>query len=113
LRSPGPGGASKRSIFPMNGQIKALRPPKVKETRPKPAVFAPRMATQPLAESRLLGPIGAMKINHRPKTYAGPVSDHFDGMRFYDPDGVPPKSLSEVLRWQFGRGRKRAIWPDW
>jgi hypothetical protein len=34
------------------------------------------------------------------KTYAGPVSDHFDGTRFFDPDGVPPKSLGEVLCWQ-------------
>jgi L-ascorbate metabolism protein UlaG (beta-lactamase superfamily) len=47
------------------------------------------------------------------KTYSGPVSDHFDGERFFDPDGVPPKSLRQVLRWQFGRGRKRAIWPEW
>jgi len=46
-------------------------------------------------------------------SYDGPASDHFDGERFYDPDGVPPRSLGEVLRWQFGRGRKRAIWPDW
>jgi L-ascorbate metabolism protein UlaG (beta-lactamase superfamily) len=54
-----------------------------------------------------------MKTTRRSKTYAGPVSDHFDGTRFFDPDGVPPKSLREVLRWQFGGGRKRAIWPDW
>src|SRR2546426_1820350 len=47
------------------------------------------------------------------KTYDGPVSDHFDGTRFFDPDGVPPKSLAEVLRWQFGTDRKRASWPDW
>jgi L-ascorbate metabolism protein UlaG (beta-lactamase superfamily) len=47
------------------------------------------------------------------KTYSGPISDHFDGERFFDPDGVPPKSLRQVLRWQFGRGRKRAIWPEW
>ncbi len=47
------------------------------------------------------------------KTYDGPVSDHFDGTRFFDPDGVPPKSLGEVLRWQFGTDRKRASWPDW
>jgi hypothetical protein len=47
------------------------------------------------------------------KTYEGPVSDHFDGTRFFDPDGVPPKSLGEVLRWQFGTDRKRASWPDW
>jgi L-ascorbate metabolism protein UlaG (beta-lactamase superfamily) len=47
------------------------------------------------------------------KTYEGPVSDHFDGLHFFDPDGAPPKSLAEVLRWQFGSGRKRAAWPDW
>jgi L-ascorbate metabolism protein UlaG (beta-lactamase superfamily) len=50
---------------------------------------------------------------YRMKTYSGPVSDHFDGMRFIDPDGSPPKSLAEVLRWQFGPGRQRQAWPDW
>src|SRR5215204_6506625 len=49
----------------------------------------------------------------RMKTYDGPVSDHFDGMHFFDPDGSPPKSLGEVLRWQFGGGRQRAAWPEW
>jgi L-ascorbate metabolism protein UlaG (beta-lactamase superfamily) len=47
------------------------------------------------------------------KTYAGPVSDHFDGERFFDPDGVPPKSLGDLLRWQFGRDRQRQAWPEW
>lgn len=47
------------------------------------------------------------------KTYDGPVSDHFDGLHFFDPDGSPPKSLGEVLRWQFGGGRQRAVWPEW
>ncbi len=47
------------------------------------------------------------------KTYSGPVSDHFDGLQFYDPDGSPPKSLAQVLRWQFSRRRERAAWPDW
>jgi L-ascorbate metabolism protein UlaG (beta-lactamase superfamily) len=47
------------------------------------------------------------------KTYSGPVSDHFDGIRFFDPDGVPPRSLGEVLRWQFGPGRERQAWPEW
>jgi L-ascorbate metabolism protein UlaG (beta-lactamase superfamily) len=46
-------------------------------------------------------------------TYAGPASDHFDGRQFFDPDGAPPKSLREVLRWQFGRGRQRQAWPKW
>jgi L-ascorbate metabolism protein UlaG (beta-lactamase superfamily) len=49
----------------------------------------------------------------RMRSYDGPVSDHFDGEHFFDPDGSPPKSLGEVLRWQFGSGRKRAAWPDW
>ena len=47
------------------------------------------------------------------KTHAGPVSDHFDGAQFFDPDGVPPRSLREVLRWQFGPGRQRQAWPVW
>lgn len=46
-------------------------------------------------------------------SYDGPVSDHFDGKTFFDPDGVPPKSLGEVMRWQFGGGRNRQAWPDW
>jgi L-ascorbate metabolism protein UlaG (beta-lactamase superfamily) len=46
------------------------------------------------------------------KTYDGPVSDHFDGTRFFDPDGAPLR-LSEMLRWQFDRGRERRKWPEW
>jgi L-ascorbate metabolism protein UlaG (beta-lactamase superfamily) len=42
--------------------------------------------------------------------YSGPVSDHFDGERFVDPDGIAPKPFSDVLRWQFSR--KPAPWPD-
>jgi L-ascorbate metabolism protein UlaG (beta-lactamase superfamily) len=49
----------------------------------------------------------------RMKTYSGPLSDHFNGERFFDPDGAPPKSLRELLRWQFGGDRNRARWPDW
>src|SRR5882672_5336230 len=89
----------------------------------------------PLADARVFGPIGVMNITRRGllgllsgaaaalgvpsiwaysmKTYDGPVSDHFDGTRFFDPDGVPPKSLGEVLRWQFGPGRERQAWPEW
>ena len=32
---------------------------------------------------------------------------------FFDPDGSPPKSLGEVLRWQFGPDRQRQPWPEW
>ena len=42
-----------------------------------------------------------------------PISDHFDGRIFFDPDGMPPKSLRDVLRWQFGGNRERAVWPEW
>ena len=49
----------------------------------------------------------------RMKVYDGPVSDHFDGTKFFDPDGVPPRSLAEVLRWQFGSDRQRVDWPEW
>jgi L-ascorbate metabolism protein UlaG (beta-lactamase superfamily) len=49
----------------------------------------------------------------RMRSFDGPASDHFDGERFFDPDGVPPKSLGEVLRWQFGSGRERQAWPEW
>jgi L-ascorbate metabolism protein UlaG (beta-lactamase superfamily) len=48
--------------------------------------------------------------NFRMPLYAGPVSDHFDGQRFFDPDGVPPKPIVDVLRWQFSR--KPAPWPE-
>jgi L-ascorbate metabolism protein UlaG (beta-lactamase superfamily) len=47
------------------------------------------------------------------RTYSGPLSDHFDGRQFFDPDGTPPKSLREVLRWQFDGRRTRSVWPAW
>jgi hypothetical protein len=39
------------------------------------------------------------------KIYSGPKSDHFDGRQFFDPDGAPPKSLGEVLRWHLNNFR--------
>ena len=41
--------------------------------------------------------------------YEGPVSDHFDGTRFSDPDGVPPKSIGDLIRWWGSRGKSQ--WP--
>lgn len=46
----------------------------------------------------------------RMRVYEGPLSDHFDGMRFFDPDGAPPKRLTDLLRWRFTADR--AAWPD-
>lgn len=41
--------------------------------------------------------------------YSGPVSDHFDGTRFFNPDGSAPKGFADLLKWQFGGGREP--WP--
>lgn len=41
--------------------------------------------------------------------YAGPPSDHFDGVRFFNPGGPGPKSLSQLLKWQFGS--RAEAWP--
>jgi L-ascorbate metabolism protein UlaG (beta-lactamase superfamily) len=47
--------------------------------------------------------------------YKGPVSDHFDGVRFFDPHGAPPRNRRDLLRWLVDRRRHgtRAKWPDW
>jgi L-ascorbate metabolism protein UlaG (beta-lactamase superfamily) len=46
-----------------------------------------------------------------PACHEGPVSDHFDGTRFHDPHGAPPKGALAMLRWMAsGRGEK---WPEW
>lgn len=42
--------------------------------------------------------------------YQGPVSDHFDGRRFFNPGGVEPGGAFDLLRWQLGGGRVR--WPN-
>lgn len=45
----------------------------------------------------------------RNRYYTGPVSDHFDGTRFFNPGGAPPKGFPDLMRWQFGGGRQ--AWP--
>ncbi|RFB98946.1 hypothetical protein B5K08_04740 [Rhizobium leguminosarum bv. trifolii] len=49
------------------------------------------------------------KTKRRNPYYTGPVSDHFDGTYFFNPDGIEPLGFSDLLRWQFGGGRAR--WP--
>src|ERR1700730_257126 len=41
--------------------------------------------------------------------YDGPISDHFDGVRFLDSDGVPPRGIRDLIRW-WSSGR-RSEWP--
>jgi len=41
--------------------------------------------------------------------YSGPASDHFDGVRFFNPTGVRPRGPGAFLKWQLGdRGE---AWP--
>jgi L-ascorbate metabolism protein UlaG (beta-lactamase superfamily) len=42
--------------------------------------------------------------------YKGPVTDHFDGKRFINPNGVPAKGVYEVLKWMMSR--KRGPWTE-
>lgn len=42
--------------------------------------------------------------------YSGPVSDHFDGVRFFNPGGQPPKGFADMLRWRSGPAPE--IWPE-
>jgi L-ascorbate metabolism protein UlaG (beta-lactamase superfamily) len=46
----------------------------------------------------------------RNRYYDGPVSDHFDGVRFFLPGKPQDKGLAELIRWQLGGGRKE--WPE-
>lgn len=41
--------------------------------------------------------------------YRGPASDHFDGTRFFNPNGRQPRGMAALLRWQLGRGKVK--WP--
>jgi L-ascorbate metabolism protein UlaG (beta-lactamase superfamily) len=42
--------------------------------------------------------------------YGGPVSDHFDGERFFDTHSSPLKKTTDLLRFFSGRGE---AWPEW
>jgi L-ascorbate metabolism protein UlaG (beta-lactamase superfamily) len=46
----------------------------------------------------------------RARNYEGPVSDHFDGLHFYDPNGAPPKPFGNLLRWWASGNKSR--WPE-
>ncbi|MET0307995.1 MAG: MBL fold metallo-hydrolase [Sphingomonas sp.] len=44
--------------------------------------------------------------------YRGPVSDHFDGTHFFNPDGEDPLRISTRLLWrQFVSDPDRPVWP--
>lgn len=64
----------------------------------------------PLAALGLGGGVARAMANPKNPYYQGPVSDHFDGLRFFNPQGTPPGSLRDLLRWRWRE--KRARWPQ-
>lgn len=42
--------------------------------------------------------------------YKGPVTDHFDGRQFYNPDNMKAKGLREVVQWMLKR--ERGVWKE-
>jgi L-ascorbate metabolism protein UlaG (beta-lactamase superfamily) len=57
-----------------------------------------------------MGGVGyAAMARSRNPYYRGPVSDHFDGVRFFRPGVATEKGMAELARWQLGGGR--AKWP--
>lgn len=61
-----------------------------------------------LAATLGLGGVWATRTRANPY-YQGPVSGHFDGLRFFNPDGTPPRGFQDFLRWQFNGAR--IAWP--
>ena len=57
----------------------------------------------------VLGLTAASRASANPY-YTGPVSDHFDGTRFFNPEGREPGSFIDLLKWQLGE--KRTGWPE-
>jgi L-ascorbate metabolism protein UlaG (beta-lactamase superfamily) len=47
----------------------------------------------------------------RKRLYNGPISDHFDGVRFFNRHSVPAKRFTDLLLWY--RTRQAAKWPAW
>lgn len=58
--------------------------------------------------------VGAVSASSAPQNrnpyYQGPKSDHFDGVRFFNPGGTPPRGFRDILRWRFGDAP--AEWPE-
>ncbi|MDX2203387.1 MAG: MBL fold metallo-hydrolase [Hyphomicrobiaceae bacterium] len=64
-----------------------------------------------LGAAGVAGGLGTLLTIRRANAYySGPLSDHFDGTLFFNPDGTGPKSAMELLKWQFWETRAR--WPD-
>jgi hypothetical protein len=54
--------------------------------------------------------LGGTYSNATNSLYSGPISDHFDGTRFFVPGRPALNSFASLLKWQFG-GDEKAVWP--
>jgi L-ascorbate metabolism protein UlaG (beta-lactamase superfamily) len=54
------------------------------------------------------GSVAAMVPRRANAYYAGPVSDHFDGMTFFNPEGPQPTTFQQFARLQFSEP-----WESW
>lgn len=78
-----------------------------------PAKPARRRLLRGVAWVGAAGAVGggvAMSGKTKNAYYAGAVSDHFDGVKFFNPGGPGPKTFGDLARWQFGT--RAAAWPD-
>src|SRR5258706_2023326 len=74
----------------------------------------------PASRRRIVAALGAFSAagllaltgrNAMARYYDGPVSDHFDGTRFFDVNGAQPNSLADLIRWRLTGTRSE--WPAW
>jgi L-ascorbate metabolism protein UlaG (beta-lactamase superfamily) len=68
------------------------------------------LAALGLAGGAVVGGVAGVTRWRGNRYYTGPVSDHFDGERFFNPGGAPLPGTLDLLRWQFGE--RRAAWPE-
>jgi L-ascorbate metabolism protein UlaG (beta-lactamase superfamily) len=58
-----------------------------------------------------LGLLGVLRSLAGGPGYNGPPSDHFDGLRFFNPGSGAGRSFKDFLRWR--RTAQRKQWPTW
>lgn len=64
-----------------------------------------------LATGAAAAATGAFALSpSRNRYYQGPPGPNFDGTRFFNPGGSPPKGFGDLLKWQAAGGR--AKWPE-
>ncbi|GGH32945.1 membrane protein [Alsobacter metallidurans] len=56
-----------------------------------------------------LGGFVGLRSGHNPY-YSGPVSDHYDGVKFFNPSGQNGKGFKDLVRWRLADGKEE--WPD-